>query len=130
MSQALMSASETGLPSPGLSASTGPAPSESARASAESGLCIDMLDLPFAVDRPAGDAVVVLVGESQRGRHRLAGLAPRRHEFGAQRLGVAAVVPGAALQDRGLALPAPGHDEAGERLGIDGPLQRGFCPRL
>src|SRR5262249_9628670 len=128
MSQALMSGSEIGLPSPIFSASAEAPPSEIASASAASGLRIHMLDLPFAGDRPAGDAVLVLVGENKRVGHRLAGLAARRHEFGAQRLGVAAVVPGSALQDRRLAVPAPRHDEAGERLGIDRPLQRGFAP--
>src|SRR6266568_1550865 len=86
MSQALMSASVIGLPRPGVSAIAVPAPKASTRASANSGLRVDMLDPPAAVDAPAGDAVVVLVGERQRACHRLLGLAARGHELGAERL--------------------------------------------
>src|ERR1700693_5365709 len=65
MFQALMSASEIGLPRPGVSAAlAGPMASPSS-ATPASKLRIDMLDLPFAVDAPAGEAVVVLVGEPE-----------------------------------------------------------------
>ena len=77
MSQALISDSDIGLPSPEVWANAGPALNDSARMSAHNGLCIDMLDLPFAVDAPAGDAVVVLVRECERARHRPFGLAAR-----------------------------------------------------
>src|SRR5712691_4403620 len=110
ISHALMSASEIGFPSPGVSAAAAPEPNVSATPSANSGLSVDMFDLPGVADAPAGDAVVVLVGESQRvGRRR--GLAPRGDELGPGRLEVAGLVPGAALQDHGLAIPAPGHTE-------------------
>src|SRR5258708_25093327 len=97
MSQPLMSASESGLPrfgdpGPGLCANAAPALSANAAARATNGLRIDMLDLPIALDAPAGEAVVVLVREGERGRERLLGLAPRRHELGAQRLHVAGLV--------------------------------------
>src|SRR5579883_1159662 len=135
MSHALMSASETGLPRfgdwlPGLCAKLAPVSNARATAKANNGLRIDMLDLPFAVDGPTGDAVVVLVREKQGARKGLLGLAPRRHKLGAQRLHVPGLVPGAALQDRRLAIPAPRHLEAGERLVEDGRLQRGFAPAL
>src|SRR5262249_12529698 len=120
-----------GLPSPVFSADTaGATANANARRQPPRALRVDMLDLPFAVDAPAGDAVVVLVGEGQRGLHRLLGLAARRHEFRPQRLGVAGLVPGAALQHRRLPVPAPGHDEGGECLRVDRALQRGFAPAL
>src|SRR5262249_784893 len=93
------------------------------------GLCVDMFYLPLAVDRPAGEAVVVLVGEGERIR-RFLGLAALRDELGAQRLRVSAFVPGAALQDHRLSVPAPGHAEARKRLGQHRFLQRGFAPAL
>src|SRR5712691_9711376 len=107
MFHAAISASVIGLPRPGVSATAAPAPKASASATAKRDLRIDMLDPPAAVDAPTGDAVVVLVGEPQRVRDRLFGLSPRRHELGAQRLHVAAFVPGAALQHHRLTLPAP-----------------------
>src|SRR5579871_5557919 len=129
-----MSCSDMGLPRfgepPGLCAPTAPTLNTSAVARANSDLRIDMLDLPFAVDAPAGDAVVVLVRERERGGERLLGLAPRRHEFRAQWLHVAGLVPGAALQDRGLAIPAPGHLEPRECLVEDRLLQRRLAPAL
>src|SRR5260370_27668910 len=119
-----MSASDSGLPrfgdgTPAFCATAALAPSASAAARANSGLRVDMFDLPFAVDAPTGDAVIVLVREQQRARERLLGLAPRRHEFGAQRLHVAGFVPRAALHNSLLALPSPRHLEAGERLVVD-----------
>src|SRR5882672_902030 len=114
MSQAVMSASEIRAPSPGVCAS---------------GLSVDMFDLPFAVDRPTREAVVVLVGEAERIR-RFPGLAALGDELGAQRLHAAGLVPGAALQYHRPAVPAPGHAEARERLGQHRLLQRGLAPAL
>src|SRR5262245_22487621 len=128
MFHAAMSASVTGLPRPGVSASAAPAPKPSPSATASSDLCIDMLDPSLAVDAPAGDAVVVLVGEGEGARQRLLGLPARRDELGAQRLHVATFVPRAALQDHRLAVPAPRHAETGERLGIYRRLQRRLSP--
>src|SRR3981189_2579341 len=113
MSQAWISCSVTPFPMLGAcgvggSARAAPPPDASAR-SAATGLCVDMLDLPLAVDPPARNAVVVLVGEGERRRDRGLGLAPRRHELGTQRLHVAGFVPGAALQNRRLAVPSPRH---------------------
>src|SRR4051794_17695104 len=129
MSQALMSASLMGLPRPGASAKAAPAPRPATRrTAADSGLRIDMFDLPVAVDAPAGEAVVVLIGEPEHVLDRGLGLPARRHEVGPQRLGIAGFVPGTALQHYRLAVPSPGHPKAGERLGIDRPLQGRFGP--
>src|SRR5437588_5384184 len=129
MSQGLMSASEIGFPSPGVSAKAMPEPSIT-RAPAQSTLRINMFDLPFTVDTPAREAVVVLVRECQRALDRRLGFAAGGDEFGAQRLRVARLVPGAALQDDRLAVPLPGHAEAGEGLRMDGVLQRRLRPAL
>src|SRR6185295_9231730 len=116
ISQAAISASVMGLPSLGVSAATAAAPSVRSSEAASKLLRVDMLDLPGAADAPACETVVVLVGECRRVRDRFLGLAPCRHEVLAQRLRVAGLVPGAALQHGGLAVPAPRHVEAGERL--------------
>src|SRR5262245_20292902 len=83
MFQPWRSASAIGRPRPGVWAAAVSSPNAHAKASSESHKakrrsCIDMLDLPFAVDAPAGDAVVVLIGKRQRRRDRLLGLAARR----------------------------------------------------
>src|SRR5580693_10798967 len=98
MSHCLMSPSVSGLPRPGDCASAAPAPKASARAVAAIALRVDMLDLPFAVDGPACGAVVMLIGEGKRRRDRIHRFAPLRHEVGAQRLNIAAVVVGATQQ--------------------------------
>src|SRR5947209_14747803 len=129
-----ISASVMGLPSPGVSALTAAKPSASAQPAAitatEKALRIDMLDPPIGVDAPARDAVVVLVGEAERVGQWLLGLSARGDEFGAQRLHVAAFVPGAALQHHRLAVPAPRHTEAREGLGLHRLLQRRLSPAL
>src|SRR5215470_15954642 len=88
MFQAVMSASVIGLPRPGVSATAAAVPKASRQARARIGLRIDMFDLPVRADAPACDAVEVLVGEGERRRHRLLGLAARGDEVGAQRLHV------------------------------------------
>ena len=50
-------------------------PRVSTKGKAEGGLSVDMLDLPFAVDAPSGETVVVLIGERVRTLHRLFGYA-------------------------------------------------------
>src|SRR5580700_2317088 len=131
MSHCLMSASVSGLPRPGDCAGAVPTPKVSTKAAAAAAairLRVDMLDLPFAVDGPAGRAVVMLIGEGERRRDRIHRFAPLRHEVGAQRLDVAAVVVSAAEQRRRLAVPAPRYDETREGLFVDRALQRGFAP--
>src|SRR2546428_3109353 len=88
-----------------------------------------MLHLPFGVNRPAGETVVVLVREAEDPRD-LLGFSALGDELRAGRLHVAGFVPGAALQYRRSAVPAPGHAEPGEGLGEHQRLQRGFSPAL
>src|SRR5437867_3452324 len=109
MSQALMSASEIDLPRPGVSASAVLAPNASKSAREMICLHVDMFDLPLAVDGPARDAVVMLVGECERVGERRAGLSTHGDKLRARGLHVAGLVPGAALQHHRLAVPAPGH---------------------
>src|SRR5215471_1257547 len=111
MSHCLMSLSVSGLPRPESCARAVPAANTNARTSAATILRIDMFDLSCAVDRPAGDAVVVLIRKTERGRNRSACFATHGHKVGAQRLHVATVVVSAALQDCGLTIPAPRHDK-------------------
>src|SRR5262245_58331460 len=93
--QGLMSGSVMFLPRPGVSASAVLALNASS-AKERMTLRVDMFDLPFAVDAPAGDTVVVLVRERERACDRPLGLAVCRHELCAGRLHVAGFVPGAA----------------------------------
>src|SRR5258705_11637453 len=99
MSQSARSASVTGLPNPGVSAAAVPMPQASTKATAAiRGLRVDMLRLPFAVDRPAGDDVHVPHRECGH-RHVDLGLAALGEHFGTRRLHVAGLIPGTALQD-------------------------------
>src|SRR5689334_25274495 len=103
ISQAMMSAGPIGLPRLGASAKAAPAASKSANQTAEiTPLRVGMLDLPRAVDRPAGDGVEVLVRKRRDRRDRLQ-LSAFGDKFGTGRLHVAGLVPGPALQDRGTA---------------------------
>src|SRR5437667_10805254 len=130
MSQALMSASEIGCPSRGVWASAAPEPKTSARTKARTSLSVDMFDLPIAADPPARDAVVVLVGEREKIRNRLLGLAAHGHELGASRLRIDSFVHSTALQDLRTAIPAPVRAEAGNRLGVHWLLVRRLRHRL
>src|SRR5215469_10219192 len=128
MSQAATSAVPIDLPRLGPSAEAAPATSKSANQTpAITQLRVGMLDLPDGVDRPAGDGVAVLV---QNRRHRGDHLqfAALGDELGSGRLRIASLVPGAALQDRGTAIPAPGHAEASESLAQYRLLQGRLCP--
>src|SRR6266545_7702077 len=128
MSHAAMSAGSIALPKPGPSAKAAPAANASAAAEIET-LRVNMFHLPFAVDAPAREAVVVLVRKAEHGRD-IPGLAALGHELCAGRLHVAGFVPRAALQYRRSAVPAPGHAEPGKGLGEHRRLQRGFSPAL
>src|ERR1051325_2521985 len=130
MSQAAMSASVSGLPRAGPSASTGPATRQSASPTAGTiALFVDMLDLPGALDSPTGNGVEVMVQRRPDRRRRLQ-LAPRRDEFGPGRLRIARIVPGAALQHRRAAVPIPRHAESCERLALHRRRQGRFAPAL
>src|SRR5579862_4604284 len=131
MSQALMSASLTGLPRCGASAANAAAGAKASmtRSAAAPGLNIDMLDLPGALDSPRREAVVMLVGKAEHVGHFL-GLAAHGDEVGAQRLHGAGIVPGAAGDDGRLAVPAPRHREARERSWADRAFHRRFAPAL
>src|SRR6516164_5388251 len=130
ISQAAMSAASSGLPRLGPSAKATPAASKSANQTAEiTPLRVNMLDLPRAVDRPAGDGVEVLVRKRHCRRDRLQ-LSAFGDKFGAGRLHIAGLVPGATLQDCGATIPAPGHAEAGEGLTQHRLLQRRLRPAL
>src|SRR5262249_13553993 len=128
MSQGASSVGLIGLPSSGPSARAAPATRRSEPTPSRS-LRVDMLHLPFGVARRAGDAVEVLAREGEP-RRRLRGLAAMGDDLGARRLHVAALVPGAALQHRGPAVPAPRHAEARERPRQHRLLQRRLAPAL
>src|SRR3954452_15590756 len=109
MSHGAISCGVIGLPrpgSPGPSASAPPAPTASVSEMAQSRrLCVDMLYLTLVAHGPARDRVEMLAREGEH-RRRLRGLAAMRDQLGARRLSGSALVPGAALQDRGPAVPA------------------------
>src|SRR3984957_12703700 len=131
MSQLAMAASSIGLPRLGVSAMEAPAiiasNSDAAASSGRSG--VNMLDLPVAADAPAGDRIVVLIGEAQD-RRRFRQFAAGGHEFGAGRLHIAGFIPCPALQRGGAAVPAPRQAETGERLAQHRLLKRRLRPAL
>src|ERR1051326_1004445 len=90
---------------------------------------IDMAHLALAIDRPARDGVEVMAREAAHRGH-LGRLPALGHELLAGRMRVAAFVPGPALQDRGAAVPAPRHAEAGEGFWQPRLVERGFRPAL
>src|SRR6266702_4389109 len=127
ISQRARSDSDIGRPSPGPSAARAtPVPRASATVQAR-GLSIDMFHLPVPVDRPAREAVVMLVREAQHVRD-LLGLPAGGDELGAGRLYVAGFIPRAALQHGRTAVPAPGHAEPRESLAQHRSLERGLRP--
>src|SRR6478735_152680 len=112
MSQSTRSASVTGFPSPGRSAAIVVAePRTSARGRTKGKLLrIDMLGLPPFVDAPTRNGIHVTHREGRNRRIDL-GFAALGQKLGAGRLHVASLVPRAALQHGGLAVPAPGDAE-------------------
>src|ERR1700730_16172660 len=111
MSHSARSASLTGLPSPGLSAATAALASSASDAAMARRLAVNMLGLPFGVDRPAGDDVHV--AHRERGYRRIdLGLAALGEHVAAGRLHIAGFVGGAALQHDRLAVPPPPHAAA------------------
>src|ERR1700731_2745721 len=119
-----------GRPRCGLSVRAAPTPAASTTTQAAIARSrVDMPHLALAVDRPARDGVVVVAREAAH-RGRLGGLPALCHELLAGRLRVAGLVPCAALQDCGSAVPAPRHAEAGEGLGQSRLVERSFRPAL
>src|SRR5438034_11125353 len=116
ISHAAMAAASIGLPRLGPSAEAAPAARQRVSPTAVSSqLCINMLDLPRGGDPPAGDGVK-MVGQRRRDRWDRLQLPALGDKLRTGRLHVAGLVPGAALQDSGAAVPAPRHAKAGERL--------------
>src|SRR6185295_10857644 len=74
-------------------------------------LRIDMAHLAVGSDAPAGHRIDVMIAEGGDGgllvQHAALG-----NKGGAGGLEIALIVPGAALQNRGPAAPAPGHAES------------------
>src|SRR5437667_1457194 len=101
MSHAAMAAESNGLPRLGASAEAAPAARQKASQTAVIGpLRVNMLDLPHAVDPPAGDRVKMVVQHHGDRRDRLQ-LPALSDKLGTGGLHVAGFVPGAALQDCG-----------------------------
>src|SRR5215469_903177 len=90
-------------------------------------LGIGMGHLSMAVHGPAGDDVAMMIFE---GKNRRSGieLPAGGDKFRARRLEGTMVVPGAALQNDGTAIPAPWHAKAGESVARNRLLQSGFTP--
>src|SRR5689334_8339320 len=110
MSQAAISSAVIGLPRSGPAAKA-PVAASAAAASAAPSSRVDMFHLAVALDSPARRAVVVLADECRDGLGALA-LATLGDDLRARRLRVSRLVPRAALQDRGAAVPAPRNAEA------------------
>src|SRR5438105_15275989 len=116
MSDAAKAAASIGLPRSGPSAEAAPAARPKASQTAViSPLRVNMLDLPRALDPPAGDRVKMVVQHHRHWRDGLQ-LPPLGDKLGTGGLHVAGLVPGAALQDCSATVPAPGHPKARERL--------------
>src|SRR5215831_12640114 len=128
MSQAVISPGSIGFPRFGAWAKAILQPSTSTAAKIRS-LRINMFDLPSALDRPSRDAVIVLAREACY-RRNLRRLAACGHDLSASRLYIAGLVPRAALQYSGTALPSPRHAKATEGLAVHRFLKRRLRPAL
>src|SRR5690349_3058416 len=128
MSHAAMSAGSIGLPRFGACARTFEAARATPKANAR-GLYVDMLHLAVAGDLPTRRTIVVL--SAKRGdRQRPLALAADGEKLRARRLDIPSLVPRAALQDGGAAVPAPRRAEACEGFALHRLLQRRLCPTL
>src|SRR5262249_8570331 len=128
MSQSARSASVSDWPRFGVSA-VAPEANTSAAATPSRLLRIDMFHLALVVDRPAGDDIHV--SHRERGDGEVGpGLTALGGDLRACGLRIAGFIPGTALQHDRLAVPAPRHAEAGERLAQHRLLQRGLRPAL
>src|SRR5438552_1812055 len=92
-------------------------------------LCIYMFHLATGIDRPGCDRVAVLAWKcGDRGN--LSGLAALGDKLRSCGLHISGIVPRAALQYGGAAVPAPRNTEPGESLAVYGFLQCCLCPAL
>src|SRR5258707_3364964 len=128
MSHSARSAGVIGFPRFGLSACAPPmARARVHDSDTKIALRVRMGDLPLGVDRPADDSVEMMVLEPQHRGHRRQ-LAAGRNELSARGLGIAALVPGAALQDGCPPAPAPRHAESRASHAHNQPLKAGLGP--
>src|SRR5215470_1080605 len=119
MSQGARSAGEIGCPKRGASAAPAKAAVANRIAAPRARTSRERIGrLPFLVDAPAGDGVVVILAAQPAGLD----------ELRARRLHHAGVVGGAALQHGGTAVPFPGGAKARERLRQDRFLQDRLRP--
>src|SRR5215470_17971242 len=128
MSQAVISPSSIGFPKFGAWAKAA-FEASTRRAAKISDLGVDMFHLPSALNRPSRDAVVVLAREACY-RRNLRRLPACGHDLSASRLYIAGLVPRAALQYSGTALPSPRHAKATEGLAVHRFLKRRLRPAL
>src|SRR5256886_1867183 len=128
MSQSERSAALIGFPSFGACANNALARRTSGTTMSNAGnLRVDIPDLPAALDGPALDGVVVLTCECSNSRD-FRRLAAGGYKFGSGRLHVPGLVPRAALQKRGTAIPTPWQAESSRCLAMHRRLQRGLRP--
>src|SRR5258708_10661134 len=128
MSHSARSAAVIGFPRFGLSPCATPmARTAVHNIDAKSVLRVRMGDLPLGVDRAADDGVEMMVLEPQHRGHRRQ-LAAGRNELRARGLGIAALVPGATLQDGRSPAPAPRHAESRKRHAQHRLLKGGLRP--
>src|SRR5260370_21785960 len=128
MSHSARSAGVIGFPRFGLSACAPPmARARVHDSDTKIALCVRMSDPPLGVDRPADDGIEMMVLEPQHRGHR-GQLAAGRNELRARGLDIAALVPGAALQDGRSPAPAPRHAESRKRHAQHGFLKGGLRP--
>src|SRR5580700_8429036 len=130
MSHSARSAGVIGFPRFGLSPCAPPIASarpHDSNSDTKIALRVRMGDLPLGVDRPADDGIEMMVLEPQHRGHRRQ-LAAGRNELRARGLGIAALVPGAALQDGCSPAPAPRHAESRKRHAQHRLLKGGLRP--
>src|SRR6516225_2056990 len=119
MSHVAASAGAIGWPNCGTCASA-PAGKATIAAQSSKRSSIHIGKLPFLIDAPAGDGVVVISAAE----------AALLSEGRARGLHHPGIVGGAALEHGGSSVPLPGHAEARERLRQNRTVERGLGPAL
>src|SRR6476659_6686897 len=92
-------------------------------------LRIYMFHLAAWSDCPGCDRVEVLAWKCSD-RRNLSGLASLRYKLRSCGLHISGIIPRAALQCCGAAIPPPRNTEPRESFAVDGILQRCLCPGL